>query len=165
MAVNISKLKPFDKIDIIRRCNGFTSTQKLLLFTLASHLGLNHWCWLSLTTLENETGLSRTSINDNLTALVIAEVIHKRAPQKGKKSNQYAINFGLLVALDYQTSSLGLLDQCARATRLVAQGYPKRNINKIKENEKEPFAFDEQKNEAEKAKAEIRKMCGIKARN
>lgn len=159
MTVNISKLKPYDKIVIIRKCQGFTPTQRLILYTIATHLGNNYFCFLSLTTLQNETGLSRSAISDNLKILIEVDVVRKMAPGEGYKSNRYAINFQLLVVLDYQCSSLGLLDYTARTTRLVVQDYPKRNINKVKESERDdPFNFFDKKSAKEKAIEDIRKL-------
>lgn len=154
--VSLSQLKPFDKIEIVRRCIGFTATQKLILFIISSHLGKNHFCFLSLSTLQKESGLSRATISDNLRMLIMTNVINKLPPGNGYLSNRYSINLEMLVVLDYQCSSLGLLDQSPRTTRVVVSDYPKRNINKIKEIKEEPSFFERQKSE-EKAMQEIRK--------
>jgi hypothetical protein len=148
--MSISKLKPFDKIEIIRKCIGMTSTQKLLLLVLSSHLGKQNFCYLSLTTLQKETCLSRTSISDNLRLLVLSKILWQLPPSNGYKSNRYGINFELIVVQDYQCSSLGLLDQSPRTTRLVVQGYPKRKLNKIEKKKKEELLSIQDKKSKEK---------------
>jgi len=162
---NVAKLKPFDKIEIIRKITGFTPAQKHLLLLLATHLGTHNFCHPSLSTLMIESGMSRTAVADNLKKLIAVNVLIKLPPSHGYKSNRYLINFELLVAQDYQCSSLGLLDWYTRTTRLVAQDYPKEQLNKIKRKEKKPFTQKSQEKRKEKASqavAEIRKLCKLK---
>lgn len=91
---NISKQIPFDKINKIRKATGFTSTQKLLLLTLGSHLGQNEFCWPSILTLHKETALSESTIKENLRLLILHGIVLKLVPEKiGRDSNRYAINF------------------------------------------------------------------------
>jgi hypothetical protein len=151
-------MKPFDKIEIIRKCTGFTATQKLILLIIASHLGKNDFCFLSLSTLQKETGLSRSTLSDNLKLLMLVEVIWKLNPREKIKSNQYGINFNLLVVSHYQCSSLGLLGWSPHIIRLVVPHYPKRNL---KEKTLD-FENEETKQNAEKARENIRKACGLK---
>lgn len=104
----MSALKPFDKINIIRKCIGFTATQKLLLLLIASHLGKNEFCFLGLRTLQKESGLSRSTISDNIRLLIEVDVIWKLLPGDGFKSNRYGINFNKMVVLHYQCGRLRL---------------------------------------------------------
>lgn len=155
----ISKFQAFDKIEVIRKVTGFTPAQKLLLLLISTHLGKNNFCFLSLTTLMTESGMSRTAVSDNLSKLAAVEVIIKLAPNEDFKSNRYGINFDLIVAQDYQCSSLGLLDQYSRTTRLVAQDYPKRKLNKHKRKlNSESLNFIDQKQEALQAKQSIKQV-------
>ena len=156
---NLTKLTPLDKVVIIRNCIGLSVTQKSILYSIASRLGKQNFCFPSLTTLMKDSGLSkRTALVDNITALVKANIIHRISPGNGFKSNRYGINFELLVTNGYQCGNPRLLVQSPTVTSLVTDGYPKRNINKkLNEIKKEPFI-----NEAEKAREEIRKKCGLK---
>jgi hypothetical protein len=162
---SISKLKPFHKIDIIRKCTGFTATQKLLLFIIASHLGNNEFSFLSLTTLQKETGLSRTAITDNLRLLLLVDVIWKIDSGKKYRSNRYGINFSKLVVLDYQCSSLGLLGWSPRTTRVVVSDYPKGNIKGSKEIKEDPSSKNNSKIKSQKAIKEIRIKLNLKGKH
>lgn len=158
---NISKLKPFDKINIVRKCTGFTPAQKLLLLIFSTHLGEHDLCNPSLSTLMIESGMARTAVTSNIAKLQAVDVLIKKSPSRNSRSNQYAINFKLLVAQDYQCSSLGLLEWYSRTTRLVAQDYPKEQLKQIKTKEREPFAIKSQKKKSKetalKAIKEIKK--------
>lgn len=134
MTVNISKLKPFDKIEIVRKVQRLSITQKLILIIIATHVGKNEWCFVSLSTLQEECCITkRTALISNIKSLINANILWKIPPSKGFKSNRYAINFNLLVTDGHQSSDLQLLDQSPTVTRLVTVGHPKRNINKVKE--------------------------------
>ena len=160
----ISKLKPFDKIEIIRKCSGLSSTQKLILLVIATHLGKNEFCFLSFNTLQKECSLkNRTALSDNLTSLINVDILWKINPGPKFKSNRYGINFNLLVRDAYQCGTPRLPDQCGTRTKVVRDTYPKRNINKVKENKEELSMNKSEK--ALKAIDEIRKKCNIKKRD
>lgn len=159
------KLKPFDKIEIARKCTGLSSTQKLILLIIATHLGKNDFVYLSYDTLQLECSIAkRTAIADNLTALFNAGVIWILPPSDGYKSNRYGIHFDYLlknnnhcnhpklpprkslkktknkntpVTNGYQTSNQRLPEQEPTVTGVVTNGYPKRNIKKSKRNKRE----------------------------
>ncbi len=163
----VAKLQPFDKIENVRKCTGLSSTQKLILLIIASHLGKNDFCFLSFTTLQKECCIAkRTAISDNLTALIDAEIIWKIPPSKGYKSNRYGINFEKLVTDGYHCSNLRLPDRSPTVTSLVTDGYPKRNINKSEKKVKESLlSFSQQKAQAKSPSQHIEdaiKACGGK---
>jgi len=138
-------MKPFEKINAVRKISGITSTQKLILLVIATHLGENDLAFLSLTTLQAECCLARSNISKNLNRLIELGLVLRRPPSDGFKSNRYGIAFEnldssgtLLVVEQYQSSSVPVLDQYRSATKVVAEQHPKRNINnnekKIKES-------------------------------
>lgn len=90
----IASLKPFDKIVLVRDINFISHTQKIILFIIATHLGNNDFCWLSISTLLKECCLTRRdAVTINISVLVSAGILLKSPPRKGYKSNQYSINF------------------------------------------------------------------------
>lgn len=162
---SLANLTPFDKIEIVRKCEGLSSTQKLILLVIATHLGKNDFAFLSLTTLQKECCLKkRTALSHNLHALIEADIVWRLPPSDGFKSNRYGINLQKLVTNGHQCSDLRLPDRSPTVTRLVTNGHPKRNINKTKEIKKEPLSFFEQKAKGQKAIKEIRKKCGFVSR-
>lgn len=137
---NISKRSPLDKIVIIRKCNNLNPTLKSILYSIASRMGNNNFCYPSFSTLMIDTGIkNRTTLVENLTILENLKIIWIISPRDGYKSNRYGIDFDLLVRVAYQCSTLGALDQSATRTRLVRKAYSKGNTNKkLKENKEEP---------------------------
>lgn len=158
---NITKLSPLDKIVIIRKCTGLSAIQKSILYSIASREGENSFCYPGLSTLMVDTGIKhRTSLIENLSILAELKILWINPPNKEFKSNQYKIDFELLVRVAHQCSALGALDQCVTRTRAVRKAHPKRNTNKkLKEIKKEPSLITAQ---AEEAKEKIRRICGIK---
>lgn len=153
---NITKRSPLDKIVIIRNCKNLNSTQKSLLFSIASRLGKNNFCYPSFTTLMIDSGIkNRTSLVENLTILENLKIIWIISPKDGYKSNRYGIDFDLLVRVAYQCSTLGALGQCATRTRLVRKAYPKGNTNKKLNKNKKDLSVKE---EAEEAKTQMREF-------
>ena len=93
----IANLKPFDKIHLVRKFTGITHTQKIILLVIATHLGSNNSCYVSISTLLSECCLSkRDAITINIKKLIDLGVLFKISPSLGFKSNQYGINFHLL---------------------------------------------------------------------
>lgn len=135
---NISKLKPFDKIEIVRRITGISSTQKLILLNISTHLGKNDFCFLSLRTFQKECCIiNRTNFTKNLKFLIDRKIIWKLPPGNGFKSNRYGINFNLVVSSGYHLGTLGIPVWYPQDTSVVSSQHPKRNINKIEKKIKE----------------------------
>jgi hypothetical protein len=156
------KLKPFDKIEIVRQCGQLSSTQKLILLIIASHLGKNEFCYLSYNTLQAECCLAkRNAISENLTALAKAGIISILPPSEGFKSNRYSIYFDRLVTNGYQCGNPRLPVRVPTVTSAVTDGYPNRKINKVKRNKRENLNNSESKTKAEEARASIRKACRL----
>jgi hypothetical protein len=130
---NISKLKPFDKISLVRKCIGLSPIQKLILLVVASHLGKNDFCFLSIPTLLKECGLKhRSSLISNIDVLIKLNILWKLPPDKGFKSNRYGIRFEELVRVaDWGSARSGLVG--------VRYAHPKR---KIKRNIKKSCPVD-----------------------
>src|SRR5579862_8295725 len=100
---NVTNLRPFDKIEIIRKCTGLTATQKLILIVIASHIGKNTFCYIGYSKLQQECCLSsRTSLSQNLSILESNKIIWILPPNEEHKSNRYGIDFDLLVRNAYQ---------------------------------------------------------------
>lgn len=162
----MAKLRPFDKIEKVRSITGLTSTQKLLLLIIATHLGKNEFCYISITTFQEECCLKkRDAITDNLQVLIDLNLIWKLPPSKGYKSNRYGINFDLLVTVGDWTSHRRLLDQSPTVTRLVTVGDSKRNRKEIEKKLKENLVDNSNgkaKENVEQVWDEIRQKCGIR---
>lgn len=157
-------IKPFDKIEIIRKCTGLSSTQKLILLIIASHLGKQDLCYISFNTLQEECCLKkRNAVSDNLKSLIDVNILWKIPPSDGFKSNRYGINFNLLVTNGYQCGNPRLPDRYPTVTRVVTNGYPKRKINKSKEIKRANLVDKNNgKAKAENARKEIAITCGFK---
>lgn len=160
---SISKLKPFEKIEIIRKCSGLSILQKLLLLTIATHLGKNDYVFLSITTLQKECCVTtRTPITQNIQALIDADIIWKVAPSGKYKSNRYGINFDVLVFLKHQCGLLERLPQSFRKTRVVFRKDPKRKIKEIQKKTKgETSEIIDKKAEALEARKAYRKLLKL----
>lgn len=172
-------MKPFDKICLVREVSGLSATQKLLLLTIATHLGENDFCFLSITTLQKECCVAkRHTITDNLKVLIDLGYIIRLHPRPGFKSNQYQINFekiqeklstdqsfkgtskkGELVLLRDQGSPSKGLDQSFTGTRVVLLKDPKIYINKYKNNIKGKNFFVSVDNFEKRS--ESQRQCGI----
>ena len=147
----IANLKPFDKIHLVRKFTGITHTQKIILLVIATHLGSNNSCYVSISTLLSECCLSkRDAITINIKKLIDLGVLFKISPCLGFKSNQYGINFDLLVTLGDQTSHPRLLVQSPRVTSLVTVGDPKRNLNNKLNKTKDKIVFHDPKKTKQK---------------
>lgn len=150
---------PWQKISFIQNFDDgqITSTEKFVLFILTLHLGKNEFCFPSLTTLMRECCLARDKICNNIKKLIKRGYLRKLPPGDGFRSNRYVVDFevmasseGLLVAKGYHTSSERLPEGLRKATRLVAKGYPNRNIKEKEKKDKreEPFfSLEDQKQE------------------
>ncbi len=159
----MGKLKPFDKIEIIRRCTGITSTQKLILLTIATHLGKNDFAYVGLNTLKDECCLvKKSALTKNLSFLIDIAVLWKLPPSDGFKSNRYGINFDLLVTHGHYMGDLRSLEGSPTVTTLVTSGHPKRTINKSKRNKRENPVNKINGKAKDEAIQEIRKLCGIR---
>lgn len=158
---NITKLTPLDKIMVVRNAIGLNTTQKSILYSIASRLGKQNFCYPSLSTLMIDCGLSkRSALTKNLDILVNLRILLRINPSNGFKSNRYGIDFKVLVTYGHQASDFRSLVQSPTVTTLVTVGHPKRNRKeKLKEIKEEPSAIT---SKAEEAKAEIRRICRIK---
>lgn len=88
------KMKPFDKILLVREVKNLTSNQKNILSVISTHLGKNEFCFLSIDTLLDETCIKkRDCITNNIEELVNLNLITVLPPSNGYKSNRYSINF------------------------------------------------------------------------
>lgn len=159
-------MTPFEKIIWVRTVENITVAQKMILTTIASHLGNNDYCFVSMTTLQKECCIKgRTNISNNLNFLIENNFIIKKPPSEEFNSNQYQINFekiiadykknegsneallvvqhyqqeseAQLVTLRYYPSNEALLPRSRSVTRVVTERYPKRNIKENKRNIKE----------------------------
>ncbi len=155
-------MTPFEKIVLVRAIKNISSGEKLLLLTIATHLGNDDVCYLSLTTLQDECCLARDNVSSNIKKLISKKYLQKLPPSAGFKSNRFVINFDeiteknqernttssktLLVAKHYHDSSETLLDQERNTTSLVVKHYPKEQLNNkettIKNNNKQKKAAD-----------------------
>lgn len=146
-------MNSFDRLAIVRSFNDgiITTSQKSLLFIIASHLGENNFAFVSLETLSHEAALVKDKVVLNLKKMLNLGYINKLPPSDGYKSNRYSINMELIatssqkqpVAKSNRSSSQKQLDQELKATSEVANSYPKeieRNIKKYKERE-EPLSL------------------------
>ena len=87
-------MKPFQKIVLTRQVSGISSTQKLILLLIATHIGNNEFAFISLDTLMEESCIKkRTSIVEGLNILSELELIIKLEPSNGYKSSRYGLNF------------------------------------------------------------------------
>lgn len=129
-------MTPFEKICAVRSLRGITSTQKLILLTIATHLGEKDFCYMGYTRLQQECCIAkRNAISDNLSILENKKYVEITPPSEGYKTNRYKINFDtinrsprvtsnsrLLVTEGYQTSN-------RRLPRLVTDGYSIEQLN------------------------------------
>lgn len=171
---SIDTLKPYDKIVAVREIKFLSSTQKFILMTMATHLGSNIECWLSLTTIKEECCLadSHTVIN-SIRGMIRIGILHKREANHQYKCNQYAIDFDQISyynkLIKYKPSVVdnlhwlvGLPHKCSVATtlasvyttpdwwgyhtRVVGLPHTKVNINKNENKEKgEKSIFEQDK--------------------
>ena len=163
---NIAKLKPFDKVEIVRKSTRFSIIQKLILLTICTHLGEQDFCYLSLSTLQEECCISkRSALVENLKCLIKSRVLWKISPTGKYKSNRYGIDLNLLVTNGHHTSDLRLPVRSPSVTSAVTNGHPKEPLNKIKKQERGALL---QKSENKKAKEralkaikEIKKSCRL----
>jgi hypothetical protein len=137
-------LTAWEKINLVRSFDdgSINCLQKFLLLTIATHLGDNDFCFLSITTLMRECAIKkRHTVIDNLKILAELNLIQKINPSQGYRSNRYLINFsegsplkGLLTQVvphkDQGSPSQGL-DQSLTGTSVVPHRDPNRNINNI----------------------------------
>jgi len=148
------KMSAWDKVNLVRAFNiKINYTQKFLLLIIATHLGNNDFCFLSLDTFMDETCIKkRTTISDHLKILEKIGLITIYPPSEGYKSNRYSINFDLLIAASsnpqllvdsrlpvthgYRHSNPQLLDQSPTVTGAVTHGYPNRNIKEKEKKDK-----------------------------
>lgn len=172
----------FDKIEIVRKLEGITSTQKLILLVIATHLGDNEFSFPSISTLQKECCIKkRTAIIKNINELVELEFVIKLPPSNGFKSNRYSINFlqvtsnprlpvsrKSLVTDGYQLSDPRSLDQSPTVTRLVTHGHPKeiqKQLKKIKTSASRDLSVDnfekqKQKDDWNRQKSTAQKHVG-----
>lgn len=150
-------MTPWDKIIAVRDIEKLPHVQKIILFVLSTHIGNNEFAFPSLTTLEKECGITRTSLSENISKLILSGLLTKLPPSAEFKSNRYKVNFEsfyqyrratsspeLLVVENYQPSSLELPDQYGRTTSLVVEDYPKEQLKEIKKQlNKKPSCQDD----------------------
>ena len=154
---NISKLRPFDKIEIIRKTSGLSSTQKLILLTIATHLGVAEFAYLSLSTLQKECCIKkRTALSHNLQSLIMVDIIWFLPPSDGFVCNRYGINFKKLVTNGHYAGDPRLPDRSPTVTKVVTNGHPKRKLNKIKKIKEELSLDKSMKEKAEEAKIQLK---------
>ena len=100
------KLTAFDKINLVRGFNDgkMKGSEKSLLFIIATHLGDNDFAWISLTTLCNESCITRSNVNINIKKLISRGYIQKILPSEGYKSCRFVINFEVIHRTSIETT-------------------------------------------------------------
>lgn len=181
-------MKPFDKIVAVRNLAGITSVQKVILLTIATHLGEHEITFVSTRTLQRECCIAGPqNLQANLHVLSRLGVLTIHSPNENFKTNQYEIHFdrikeliekshaanGALALTESKQAANGALAGCLRSVSgVLTERYPKRNINKNKKNEKgaaRVFSVDkretfdvEQRERGAKAARQILRDMGIR---
>ncbi len=116
-------MKPFDKIIKVRSLTGLSSSEKVILLILATHVGKNENCFLSLDTLAEETGIQRRhTVIKYIDRLVERRIIDRIPPSNGFKSNRYAINFRIVqILIDEQEKLKYVRDSQMREVKNAIQ--------------------------------------------
>lgn len=172
----LSKLKPFDKVSIARKCPGLSIPQKLTLLVIASRLGKNEFCYLSLDTLQIECSIGgRRHLVKYLKQLSDIGLLLIIPPGDGFSCNRYGINFELIInktdeMIINKAVPTGELRQFPLSKKQFPFGgrqFPRGNSNRthkdLKEIKRESLVDNFEK--AKQARSEYRQKLGLKKRD
>lgn len=164
----LSKLKPFDKVSIARKCPGLSIPQKLTLLVIASRLGKNEFCYLSLDTLQIEYSIGgRRHLVKYLKQLSDIGLLLIISPGDGFNCNRYGINFEMIINNAVPTGELRQFPLSTKQFPFGGRQFPRGNSNRthkdLKEIKRESLVDNFEK--AKQARSEYRQKLGLKKRD